>query len=132
MRKIIGNELEKLIDLQIESMFDLCVINRLEQSKDSYGGLIKSYVPYSGISGSGIPCGIKINSASKTYPSDLTVIDKEISVRLPLEELNNFTEDDLIEVIERNGESVSGIFYGIQGIQRGVTCTLVTCKFISA
>jgi hypothetical protein len=76
--------------------------------------------------GDEIDCGIEMKSGVERKGTDLTIIEYDATIRIPVGfEIN---EKDKFEVTEFRGEAYSQIFEIITPVQKGISCNRVRVR----
>jgi head-tail adaptor len=120
MRQITSVEVSNLQATQESSFMDTCTVDAYSETYDSYGDILKAWIPSSGIA-----CGVQITGGTETIKGQVVVTNIDAKIRLSIN--TPITTQDRITILTRNGIAVSGISYNIENISRGVSCLVVQC-----
>lgn len=123
MRKIVPTEITRIEATAENTFFDECTVDAYSETYDSYGDILKSWIP-----GSGIECGFQALNGTETIRGEIVVTNLDAKIRLPIDTV--ISSQDRITINKRNGVVISGIQYGVENISRGVSCLLCNCTVL--
>jgi hypothetical protein len=106
-------DLSAMRSTQEAHMLDTCIRQAFSRTYDTYGSAVVTYTD-----GSAIVCGLDQRPGSERHGPDMTVLDYDATLRLPI--TTTIDARDRIKVTHRFGEAITNLVYDIAGpVQRG-------------
>lgn len=126
MKKFTADELAKMQGVQVESLFDTCIISVYALTLDDYGAEVASYTD-----GSAIDCGLNMTPSRESRRADMNVERIDATIRLPL--ATSVKATDRIKVTHRFAVAITPnlVFDVIGAIRRGPSGLQVDLQAVS-
>lgn len=114
MKALSAARLGRLQDVQVDTLYDICVIQTATETKDALNARVATWAD-----GNPQHCGLKMAGGQKYTPAGMIELTWDAELRLP--KGTAISQANRIKILEMHGEPISEIVYRVLAVAEGPT-----------